>query len=247
MVAQHPAAAGETVKVGLAANFKRTVDVRVAQATTGPAIRAFIAAAAERNVAELVASGSASPLFRRFVDGVENAPNESVRINTAGTGIIRYQFSSMSEAAAFALNFAVTHSPRLSGEYADSWFLLVDTKPWTGDLRSLPLGAEVTLTNNADYHRKVDVGGMRMKVAPQIVEQTRQAVMRKYPGITAERIFITIPGGYVLKGRAVRSGLSYDKKTKRFFQREAPRTTRRSDARKGEIMTYPSLAMYEKI
>lgn len=242
--------------MSLADNCRRTFDVMVARATTGAEVRAFIAAEADRNVRKLIAAGAVPPAYRRFVNGVENAPNETVLVNAAGSGSIRYQFSNMAEAAGFALQYAIAHSPRQSGAYANAWYLLVNGTPYTStDLRALPLGAEVIVTNHMDYHRKIDVGGMRMSVAPQIVEATRQAVMRKFPNVTAERRFITIPGGYVLRGRAFRSGISYDAKTKakgakpkdRYFQLHPRKATNRADARRGEVMTYPSLVLTESV
>lgn len=249
--------------MSLADNFQRTYGVWVNDATSGVEVRAWLAAEADSNVAAMIAADDVAPNYRRFVDGVENAPNEAVTINAAGTGSILYAFSNMAEAAGFALDFAISHSPKLSGDYAASWYLLVDGQPYaSADLMAIPLGAEVIVSNYRPYHRKIDVGGMRMDVAPQIVEATRQAVMRKFPGISAERKFITIPGGYVLgsgttgRARAIRSGISYDKKTKapkgtplksRYFQLHPARKTNRSDARKGEEMTYPSLVMNEAI
>lgn len=231
-----------------ATNFRRTYEVMVAR-QTGPEVAQFLADRAEDAALELIATRAASPQFRRMVNGLPASqgvlPGQSL-IKLDGTGSIRYVFSSMAAAAAFALEFAVNHSPRLSGAYADNWYLLVDTVPYaSADLNAIKIGAEVTLSNNSDYHRKIDVGGMMMSVAPQIVEATRQAVMRKFPGITCERIFLTIPGGYVLKGRAVRSGISYDKKTRKFYRKNIPLFTNRADSKRGQVMTYPSLVMSE--
>lgn len=230
--------------MSFATNFRRTYEVMVAR-QTGPDVRQFLSDRSDAAVGQLIAAGAASPLYRRFVNGVEDAAGNT--INLRG-GSIRTVFSSMAEAAGFALQFAMDRSPVKSGAYRESWYLLVNTVPYgSADLRSIPLGAEVTLSNFADYARKIDVGGQRMSVAPQIVEATRQAVQRKFPGITCERVFITIPGGYVLKGRAVRSGISYDKKTKTYFQKFIPKATNRADSRRGEVMTYPSLVMTERV
>lgn len=236
---------------GLAENFRTRTTLMVDQATTGKQVQQFIANEANARVAELIASGSASPIYRRFVNGSENAPNDTIRLD--GTGTISYLFSNMAEAAGFALDYAIKHSPRDSGDFISRWYLLVNGQPFvSADLLSIKPGSEVTLSNNADFFRKLDVGGMQMRVAPQIVEATRQAVMRKFPAITAVRRFITIPGGYVLKGHAFRSGISYDKKLKgnqrsKYFQRFARRATDRADSRAGEVMTYPALIMYEAV
>lgn len=238
--------------MSLLANFRRSYDLMVGATITGPEVRQFVADDVAASVQGMIQAG-ASPRYRQFVNGVENAPLTSLKFD--GTSTIRTVFSSLAEAGAFALEFAVAHSPRLSGEYADNWFFLVDTVPWGRDLSGIPFGAELALTNRSDYHRKIDVGGMRMSVAPQIIEATRQAVMRKFPGIIAERLFIQISNGYVLKGRAIRSGISYDKKLagKRkdksagYIQRSAPTQTNRKDSRAGEMMTYPTLVMHEPV
>jgi hypothetical protein len=112
--------------------------------------------------------------------------------------------------------------------------------PWTQPLEDIPPNAEVGITNISDYARKIDVGGMRMSVPPNIVETVRQLCQRKYPAFLFERIFVTIPGGYILRGRAVRSGLSFDKR-RGFFQSSPRRPTNRTDARAGQRLTYPSL------
>jgi hypothetical protein len=232
--------------MSLAGSFKRTVDVFVASRTSVPAVKAYLADQAQVNAQALIDAGRASPRYRKFVNGVENADPTTIRLD--GTGTIAYLFASLNEAAGYALTYAINHSPEKSGRYRASWFLLVNGQPFTGaDLRDIPLGAEVVLSNFQPYHRKIDVGGMRMSVAPQIVEQTRQAVLRRYPSITAERKFITIPGGYVLQRHGVRSGLHYDKKRKTYARLHPPQVSGEADRRAGQVMTYPSLVMYEAI
>ncbi|MDR3474427.1 MAG: hypothetical protein P4M09_22490 [Devosia sp.] len=228
--------------MSLGATFRRSVTILVDR-TAGPdAAAKRVGEVARASVAELVRAGAASPSYRRFVDGVAGAPEETVRLDG---GTITYLFSRLSEAAAFALDYAVSHSPARRGTYRNSWFLIVDGKPYTGPIAAIQPGAEVALTNSQPYHRKIDVGGQKMSVPPGIVEATRQAVLRKFGGIDAQRVFLTLPGGYVLKGHAYRSGLTYDKKGKAYVRRHARVATNRADSRKGEAMTYPALVMTE--
>ena len=230
----------------LAGNFRRVVDVMVARGTSGVAMQNYLGAEATRNAQSLISAGSASPYYRRFVNGQENAPNQTIKLD--GTGTIIYLFSSIAEAALYALDFARKHSPRRSGHYVESWYFIVNGEPFTAtDFTGIPLGSEIILTNSANYHRKIDVGGMRMSVAPQIIEQTRQAVMRRYPGVTAERKFITIPGGYVLKRAGIRSGLTWNKKQKAFHRAEKAYVSGEADRQGGQQMTYPSLFLSELI
>jgi hypothetical protein len=225
-------------------NFQRTVDLFVARNVTGPEVQTYLANQALANIAGLIQTGQASPSYRLFTNNVLGADPRSIKLD--GTGRIDALFSNIADAVLFAYNFAVDKSPEKSGDYKASWYFLVNGQPWTNSLNDIPPASVVVLTNNSDYHRKIDVGGQRMSVRPQIIEQTRQAVMRKFPGIIAERKFITIPGGYILKGHSYRSGISYDKKRKIYIRLHPRKQTRRSDTRRDEPMTYPSLFLTEE-
>jgi hypothetical protein len=231
--------------MSLGTNFKRTVDLFVARSVEGAQVQGYLADQALNRINSLIQSGQASPSYRLFTNSVLDADPRTIKLD--GTGRIEALFSSLVDAAVFAYEFAVKKSPEKSGDYKKNWFFIVNGQPWTAPLSQIPPGAEVVLTNNSDYHRKIDVGGqrLRMSVRPQIIEQTRQAVMKKFPGIVAERKFITIPGGYVLKGQSYRSGISYDKKTRKYIRLHPRQQTRRSDTRKDEPMTYPSLFLTE--
>lgn len=183
----------------------------------------------ERN--RLIAAGSASPAYDTFVDGRKGATEETVRPD----GAIVYQFNVLGQAAQYALNYAVGRSPKDSGDYRKSWFVAVDGKKWTGDLLKIPAGSEVMITNPLPYARKIDVGHMKMRVAPGIVEDTRQAVKRKFKYVLATRTMANLPaslgGGHVLVGRH-RKGF-----------RPHARKALRSDTEKNAVMTYPALIL----
>ncbi len=72
-----------------------------------------------------------------------------------------------------------------------------------------------------------------MSVPPGIVEDVRQMLLRKYDrnSISVERVFITLPGGYVLKGHFHRG------------HRPNARARLYSDTKDGAKMTYPSLVI----
>jgi hypothetical protein len=231
-------------------NFRRTVDLFVARTTTGAQIQGYLADQALGRINELIRSGEASPNYRLFTNNVLGADPRTIKLD--GTGQIEAVFSNLADAALFAYNYAVKISPvgeDKPGEihYKDAWYFIVNGQPWTSSLDNIPPLAEVVLTNNRDYARKIDVGGQRMSVRPQIIEQVRQKVMQKFPGIIAERKFITIPGGYILRGHSYRSGISYDKKRRIYIRLHPRKQTRRSDTRKGEAMTYPSLFLTEEL
>lgn len=235
--------------MGFAETLVSTYDLAIGRLTSGEAVHQFLADRAAARVKDLIASGSASPTYRHFVNGVEDAADTSLRI---GSGEISYQFSSMVQATLFALNFCRANSPVDSGEYRDSWIILVNTVPFAAsNLLLIPRGAEVAITNTKPYHRKIDVGGMRMSVPPQIIERCRQQVIRRYKSLIVERKFITFSGAYVLKGHPHASGLRFNKKSKapnirdRFVQIRPRALARRQDSVPGTVMTYPTLVMNE--
>jgi hypothetical protein len=190
-----------------------------------------LATVAKKTRDALIKTGEAAPAYETFVDGRKGAAEETVRPD----GAILYQFNVLGQAAKYALSFAVGRSPKHDGDYKRAWFVAVDGKKWTGDLNDIPAGSEVMVTNPLPYARKIDVGHMKMRVAPGIVEDTRQAVKRKFPTIDAARTMVTIPvqlgGGYVLKG--------HHRKGFRLHARKALR----SDTQKGAAMTYPALIL----
>lgn len=228
--------------MALGATFRRKIAVLVENAADSPGNRARVAAHARDTLAELIQAGQASPAYSRFVDGRTGAAEETVKLDG---GTITYLFSNIAQAAAFALAYAVGRSPAKSGAYKNGWFIAVGGQPWTGPLAAIPPGSAVTLTNRQPYHRKIDTGGQITNVPPGIVEATRQAVQREFRGLTVETSFVTIPGGYVLKGRGVESGLTFSTKGG-WGRKHAARPARAKDRRAGQQLTYPAVVMSER-
>lgn len=182
------------------------------------AIRRELAAFAKREVAALIQKGEVPPRYTRFVNGREGAPEESVTL----PGPIVYDFDRLSEVIAFALREAEQRSPKKSGRYRESWFVMVGGALWTGG--EIPSGAEVLVTNDQPYHRKIEVGAMRMSVPPGIVEAVYQAVRRRFGNrVRADVRFVTLAGGYRLKRNGARRG-----------------------RRAGDPMTYPALLLQDR-
>lgn len=194
----------------------------------------------------LISTGEASSHWFRSVNGVEGAPETDLQVG----GSIVYNFGLISDAASFALDLCRAKSPVASGSYRDAWVLLVGDKIWTGDIEDLPFDAEVTIVNPAPYARKIDVGAMpKMSVSPGIVEAVRQAVYRKYPGITVWRKFINLSGSvggfkapYILKDGAARRLAKHDMRSSAFRRGQAY-LARRKDLAPGQPITYPALVM----
>lgn len=205
-----------------------------ASALLPPAQLARVFAQAARQIRDdAIAAGDAPKRFATFVDGRAGAAEESVR--TDGTGTILYKFSALADAAAFALAYVQARSPVDSGAYRNAWLVAVDGRKWPGALTDIPAGAEVMIVNPEPYARKIDVGGMKMSVPPQIVENARQAVKSAYPAVRAERAFVNLPPSlsaginypvpWILQPRGKRSG---------FIRR---------DNRAGMPITYPALIL----
>lgn len=199
---------------------RRSVALLLDRSLGPAAISTRFAAFARTTRDALIAEGKAPPLFETYVDGRHGAREEEVRPD----GAILYRFNTVGLAAAFAIAYARERSPRISGEYRASWFLVVDGRPFAGDPAAIPAGATVMVTNHAPYHRKIDTGGQR-GIGRGIVEATRQATRAKWPALLVDRAFVEIPAGYVLKGRRGRKG------GRRL----------RSSARAGAVMTYPAV------
>lgn len=192
----------------------------------------------------LIASGEASTQWVRSVNDIRGAPETDLRVG----GSIAYNFGRIAEAATFALDLCRSRSPVASGDYRNAWTVMVDGKIWSKDFEDLPFGSEVTIVNPAPYARKIDVGAMpKMSVAPGIVEAVRQAVYRKFPGMTVWRKFINLSGSaggfhapYLLKDGASRRLAKRDMRSSA-YRRGQEYLARRKDLAPGQPVTYPAI------
>lgn len=206
-------------------------ELKIATTDLDPAaIAALLARTARAELAIVIADGSGSPDYVRFVNGREGVAEEAVQV----PGPILYVFSSLAEVAQYALAVCIARSPVRSGRYKDSWFVLVNGQ--VADPANLPAGAEIVITNDQPYARKIDAGHMRMSVPPGIIESARQAVMKRYGNLVfAERRLVSLAGGYVLKGRFRRG------------RRAGSRRKLQKDAQAGAQLTYPALVINTKM
>ena len=187
-----------------------------------------LAAFAREEVAKVIAEGIASPTYVRSVDGIRGAVEESVKGD--GTGVILYEFSYLDEIAVWALNFCQASSPVLSGSYKESWFVTVNGAQWSLD-QQVPPGAEVMVTNDQPYHRKVETGHMKMSVPPGIVERCAQQINNRFGNVVLAQVrFISLQGEYVLKGKGTR-------------RRANGRRRQGKDQRAGRTLTYPAVVI----
>ena len=180
-------------------------------------------------------TGGIRPGVTVAVNGRLGVPEEQV----VPPGPIVYSYSYVREIVEFAMAFLVARSPEASGAYKRAWFVMADGSRVAID--AIPEGSEIVITNDRPYHRKIDVGGMKASVPPQIVEDGRQALMARYGNmVKVERTFVTLSGGYVLKGKQRTRAASTSRKSS---AARGKRTTlaRRKDLEAGRPMTYPAL------
>lgn len=206
-------------------------DIQLATKGIAPeAINAELAKFAKAELAAVLSSGQASPIYETFVNNRAGASEESV----IAPGPILYVFSWWPEIIEFALEFLQRRSPERSGRFKNSWFVMVSGST-VSSFADVPVGAVVTVTNSQPYARKIEVGHMKMSVPHGIVEDGRQAIQRQYGKILeVKKTFITLPGGYILKGVFTKG------------VRQFSRTRLRPDVRAGQPVSYPALILRMK-
>jgi hypothetical protein len=195
--------------------FDEVVHTMIDAHTTSVEAHRRIAEYARSRLQDLIRSGEGSPDYTRIVDGVIGAPEEAVKLDG---GTIEYRFARITEAVVFALSMAREISPDPGGEYSLSWFVAVDGVPWTGSLTDIPVSSTVIIVNNADYARMLEQRGMISKRTARrrgqrargilkrtphpnhvVTELVRRETARRFPTISVERQFVTLPGAYVRK------------------------------------------------
>ncbi|PDT77184.1 hypothetical protein [Bradyrhizobium sp. C9] len=207
-------------------------DLKFATAGIAPEnIAKEMAAFARSELSKAIQEGTGSERYDKYVNGRLDAEEETV----VPPGPILYVFRWWQEIIELALQAAVDRSPEKSGDYKKSWFIMTPGGI-VANFDSISINSTVILTNNRAYSRKIDVGHMRMSVPPGIIEDVRKMVMSRFGNfVTAKRTMITLPGGYILKGRFRRG------------YRPFARTKLRSDTAAGAQMTYPALVMTMKV
>lgn len=207
-------------------DFERTIALITADLAP-ERVAKDLAALARTSLSEVIRSGEGSPRYNKFVNGRFNADEESV----IPPGPIVYDFHWWNEIIEYAIEVLRKRSPVDTGRYRDSWFAMVNGVVVT-DYSSIPVGAKVFVTNNQPYARKIEVGHMRMSVPDGVAEDGTMIVRRRFGNVAEiKTTMITLPGGYILKGRFTKG------------YKPNARTKLRRDVEAGTEMTYPALAM----
>lgn len=174
------------------------------------AISKLLAQTARKALADAQSAGEFPPGYGRVVNGRVGVAEEQV----VPPGPIIYQADWLGPVAEYALAFAEARSPVLSGRFKKSWFAMVNGAS-VADFSAIPQDAELIVTNDQPYSRKIEVGHMRMSVPPGILQDTRQAVMRRFGNIISAQVrFISLAGAYTLRRSAGRK----DRKAGRALQ-----------------------------
>lgn len=200
----------------------------------GPAqAKAWQIAIARRGLADFLARQSEPSEVSIEVDGHSASSEDQVQ----PFGVITYRFLRLPAIGRYAIAAARDLSPEASGRYKASWFLLADGTEASEN--AIPANtAELTLSNDQPYARKIEVRGAHLLgVPPGIVERVRQLVLRRFGDqIDAEIRFLNLEGGYTLKGRAA-------------VRRNAGgrRRASRKDTGRGRALTYPALVISPRV
>lgn len=170
--------------------FQRTVSLQP-DGDAGRALAARLAALAQQTLADAQAAGEFPDLFRTAVNGRPGAPEETVRV----PGPIVYTADWARRAAAVAIGQLQRRSPVLTGAYRDSFFVLADGAQVEPE--QIPFGAEVLVTNDRPYARKVQVGALGFTDTRGLFDDAAAATQRLFPGVIRCRVvFIRLAGGY---------------------------------------------------
>lgn len=129
-------------------------ELRLATAGLEPAaINKALARFARAELAKAIGAG-ASPEYDRFVNGVPDAPEESVKV----PGVIVYEFVNWPLVIKAALAELVKRSPRRSGRFASSFIVIAAGRAVATDYSKIKPGSEIIITNFSPAVRKAEVG-----------------------------------------------------------------------------------------
>lgn len=206
---------------------------------SGPEISRRLAAFAHSTRRELIAQDRFSPTFDKWVNGIEGAPEESVKPD----GVILYEASYWPEIVQFAKLFAMQRSPEDSGDYVRAWEVFVNGSLWPNDdFTNIPGDSYIWITNTAPYHRKIEVGAMRVEVPPHIVEDTRRAVAAKFRGMVKASVTFLVLYGKGTHPKSPRLPYLLKQQGYRTFAGGALRRARK-DMAPGSPISYPTLVL----
>lgn len=235
----------------MSGTFSRSIRAFIDESLSPAALSHELARIARTERDELIRTGEASPVYETFVDQRRGASEETVRPD----GVIRYEFDQIGEAAEYGLDACRRLSPMESGVFRLAWVLSVNHRPWFGDVKDIPTGAEVLIVNPLPYARKIETGAMpKMSVEPGIVQRAAQRIKRQFPAISAFVTYVQLPPAfsigefhtpYILRGRQRSFAVAHEARIRASGGRSV--ATRRKDLMAGEQITYPAIELSARL
>lgn len=197
-------------------------ELRLATADLEPAaINAALAKFARAELAKAISAG-ASPRYDKFVNGREGAQEETVQ----APGPIVYEFVNWKLAIDSTLAELRKRGPRRkSGEFENSYIVIVGGRVVVTDYTKLRSDAEVIILNTTPYSRKAEVG--RLGIPEQrLFAGTARVMNNRFKGVFRfESKFLDVKSGLA-------PGVPYHLKTRRSHDRIS---------RKSGVLSYPAV------
>jgi hypothetical protein len=244
------------------AGFER--NLQLATAGLEPkAIAAQLAAFARAELAKAIQSGAASPPYETIVNGRIGASEDTV----IPPGPIVYQFHGGNlwpSVIGFALDYLKRRSPKDSGDYQNSFVVIAGGRVKAGYHQGIHRRAllggrradadikpteRVIITNIQPYTRKVEVGGMKMRVPPGLFKDTESAIEGEFgEAVNVRTRFLKLHAGvgpgvpYILKGHQRQIAAKQNRQSSAFRAGRATLSDRK-DSKAGQQLTYPSLVL----
>ncbi|MES0168244.1 hypothetical protein NKJ87_20015 [Mesorhizobium sp. M0027] len=168
------------------------------------AINKALAAFAKQEVNRVIGEGIASPNYERYVNGVHNAPEETVK----APGPIVYEFVNWPLVIDAAIEELQKRGPRAkSGRFASSYIVIASGRAVVTDYSKIRSDAEIIITNAQPYVRKAEVGFLGIP-AQRLFYGTARVMGSRFRGaFTFQSKFLDIRAGlhhlipYRLKAR----------------------------------------------
>jgi hypothetical protein len=184
--------------------FERTVSF-APDSADGRAIAAQLADFARDMLVDAQAAGEFPDLFVRAVNGRRGVSEDSVRL----PGPIVYTADWVRAAAAFALARLQQSAPRLTGRYRSAFFVLANGS--AVEPGGIPFGAEVFVTNDQPYSRKIQVGAKGFTDTRGLFDAVAAAVQSEFKGLVRCQVrFLRLAGGHTVTVRRRRRTVTQD-------------------------------------
>lgn len=167
--------------------------------------RQQIAQVAKEQNAKIMASQPRPLNFVRHVDGVKDAPEDTVKTG----GVIVYDYGRLDQVAEFALETVRQLSPVESGDYVRSHVLMLNGQV-VDNLVAWKPGDRITISNSEPYARKIEIGGKGYRAHGHVYDKAETIVNRRFGNIAAVHlIYEKAPPGAIHDWAASAKGAAW--------------------------------------